>query len=98
MDVWRFDENGKRKLSLRRMSNLIDRLPTDSAFHVSLTGNGWTLEHYLLAHIFQAFAGIPHPALPTPAKSEDPIRLKKIEEFKERVRIRAEKIKSGEIT
>jgi hypothetical protein len=96
--VWRFDENGRRKLSLRRLHVLIHHLPADSATHIELTGDGWTLEHYLLAHIFQANAGIPHPALPKTSESEDPIRQKKIEEFKERARIRAEKIANDEIT
>lgn len=97
LDVWRFDEHGHRKLSLRRLRVLIDRLPADSAFHVALTGDGWTLEHYLLAHIFQALAGISHPALPTSPESEDPIRVKRLEEFKARVEERNRKLKLGEI-
>lgn len=76
----------------------IRNLPADSSVHLALGGSGWKLEHYLLAHVFHSMAGIPHPALPTSEKSEDPIRVKRIEEFKERVRIRAEKIANNEIT
>lgn len=74
-----------------------NNLPANSALHVSLGGSGWTLSDYLLASLWTAFQGTPHPALPKVAEVEDPAKLKKREEALERIHIREEKLKSGEI-
>jgi len=97
LDFWRFDIDGKRKLTARRIGVLIQFLPADSATHLALGSAGWKLSDYLLAHLFQAFTGTAHPALPASQKSNDPIRAMKIEEFKKQVEERKQKIASGEI-
>ena len=97
LDFWRFDIAGKRKLTARRIAVLIQFLPADSATHMAVGGAGWKLSDYLLAHLFHAFTGTAHPALPSSQKSDDPIRAKKIEEFKKQAEERKQKIASGEI-
>lgn len=98
LDLWRFDEHSQRKLTPRRIVILIQHLPADSATFIALGGAGWTTADYLLADIFHAQSRLPHPARPTSEKSEDAISVKKIDEFKERVEARKEKLASGEIT
>lgn len=54
------------ELSLRRLSVLIKHLPSESATvrARSALPTGWDLHAYLLADLFHAFAGQPHPARP----------------------------------
>lgn len=96
-DRWRFDENGNRKLTLRRIGVLVRRLPPNSAVAVALGGSGWTLGDYLTASIWQAFTGQPHPAVPVTDKSEDPIRKAKFADAQERAKERQRKIDAKEI-
>ena len=97
-DRWRFDSDGQRKLTLRRISVFIRYLPPDSAIAIATGGSGWLLSDYLLAHIFQATTGQPHPALPKQAKVEDPMKVKQIKSAKKRAEQRQRAIDSGEIT
>lgn len=85
-------------MSFRRLHGLIQRLPADSLTMRALGGDGWSLQDYLLADLFQAMAGVPHPSRPVYDKSEDPKHLQKIEEFKERVKEREEQLKAKGIT
>ena len=44
-------------------------LPADSALGMTIS-DGWTIDNYLSADIFQAITGQPHPARPT-AQTEE---------------------------
>jgi hypothetical protein len=59
-DYWRGE------LSLRRLSVLVYHLPPESATARKFNPDvaGWTVEAYLLAHLYQTLTGEPHPALP----------------------------------
>lgn len=61
-DLWRGG------LTLRRLSVLVQNLPPGSACwsRVNEVPYGWTLTDFLLADIFHAFAGEPHPSRPKP--------------------------------
>jgi len=96
LDVWRFDSDGNRKLSYRRIMNLVKFLPTDSATSLALGASEWKLEHYLLAHLFQAFSGTPHPGLPNAVEKDDD-RQKILDNARERAKERKDKLASGEI-
>lgn len=96
-DRWRFDADGNRKLTIRRIGVLLRNLPPDSATHIALGGSGWTLDNYLVASLWTAITGAPHPALPKVEKVEDPIRLKRIEQSRARMEERKLKLASGEI-
>lgn len=54
-------------LSLRRLSVLVHYLPPESAVvrTASDAPTGWDVPAYLLADLFHAFTGTPHPARPT---------------------------------
>jgi len=91
------DEFGRPKLTLRRIGVLIAHLPENSAVSMALGGSGWTLEDYLLAHIFQALTGTQHPALPKQSKDEDPRRKAKRADALERSRERERALAAGEI-
>lgn len=99
-DRWRFDADGNRKLTVRRIGVLIRHLPADSATFIALGGSGWTLDHYLTASMWQAFTGKLHPAFPTSSKKrkEDPSRAQLIEAAKVRRDERQRKIDAQEIT
>jgi len=56
------------ELSLRRLSVLVSRLPADSATarkHADVNPD-WTVEAILIADLWAAWTGKPHPALPKP--------------------------------
>lgn len=98
-DRWRFDSNGHRKLTLRMIAVRVKHLPADSATSLALGGSGWSIEHYLLAHLFQVTAGEPHPGLPNQSPIVDPaIRAKARDHAKQRAAERQRAIDAGEIT
>lgn len=76
----------------------VRHLPPDSATAVELGSAGWRLEHYLAAHVFQATAGEPHPALPKVSPIKSPQRVKAIRAAKVRAAERRRAIEAGEIT
>lgn len=97
-DRWRFDENGARRLTLRRIGVLVRHLPIDSATAMATGSNGWTLADHLLADVYQAIAREPHPGKPKQAKGSDPVHEKAKREAKARARERQRAIDAGEIT
>lgn len=97
-DRWRKDADGFPLLTLRRVGVLIRHLPAESAVNVALGSSGWTLEHYLLAHLFHATAGQPHPALPKQREVIDPAREKARREAAQRRKQREQDIANGLIT
>ena len=64
-DLWRGG------LSVRRLSVLVDNLPDDSATARRQTKgqNAWDLHALLLADVFHALTGEPHPSRPQPKRS-----------------------------
>jgi hypothetical protein len=97
-DRWRFDENGARKLTLRMIAVRVKHLPADSATAKATGGTGWTLTDHLLADVFHATGGNPHPWKPKQAKGSDPERAKRVRAAKARARERQRAIDAGEIT
>lgn len=65
------------RLSLRKVGVLIAHLPLGSATVAALSGaaEGWVMGDYLLADVFNATAGQPHPARP---QIVDSIKLDKM--------------------
>ena len=72
-------------------------LPSNSAFNIAIGASGWQLEHFLLAHIFQAQSGSPHPGLPIIKRGEEPGRNERIAQALERKRQREAAIEAGDI-
>ena len=75
----------------------VKHLPIDSALAMATGSTGWTLPDYLLADLFYATAGHPHPGLPDPDKA-NPERAKARRRAKVRARKRQRAIDAGEIT
>lgn len=97
-DRWRFDPNGRRLLTLRMIAVRVRRLPPDSACAIESGGSGWRIGDYLLAHLFQATTGKPHPALPEASPIASPAREKALRAGRARARERQRAIDAGEIT
>ncbi len=97
LDLWRFDADGRRLLSTRKIGVLILYLPADSACACVAGGSGWLLSDYLLSDIYGATVGEPHPARPKATEVDDPIREAKVRAARKRARDRQEKLDSGEI-
>ena len=97
-DRWRFDENGRRKLTLRMIAVRVKHLPADSATAIATGGTGWTLTDHLLADVFHAAGGNPHPWKPKQDKGSDPAHQKAKQAAKGRQRERQRAIDAGEIT
>lgn len=97
-DRWRFDADGHRRLTLRRLGVLVRHLPVDSSTAMATGSSGWTLSDHLLADVFHATAGTPHPGLPKTDAAIDPLRDKAIRAAKVRAAERARAIAAGEIT
>ena len=97
-DRWRFDADGRRRLTLRRIGVLVRHLPVDSSTAMATGSPGWTLTERLLADVFHATAGEPHPGLPESATQVDPSRAKAIRAAKARAAERKRAIEAGEIT
>ena len=64
------------RLSLRRVSQLAAHLPRESATYQALGGEHakWTTEAVLLADLFHAWTGNPHPSLPKDTSKADRAR------------------------
>lgn len=80
-DRWRFDPEGRRRLTLRMIAVRVRHLPLDSATAMVLGGDGFTATDYLLMDVFHALAGKAHPAREESAKKQrrdDPSREKKL--------------------
>lgn len=81
------------RLSLRRLSVLVAQLPHDSA-SVRLAADlapGWDTKAFLLADIFMAVTGKPHPSRPNPKKTGDKSRAARLRRALEAQRKRAAK-------
>ncbi len=98
LDLWRFDADGRRLLSTRKIGVLILYLPADSACARVAGGSGWLLSDYLLSDIYGATVGEVHPARPKATEVADPVREAKVRAARKRARERQEKLDSGEIT
>lgn len=101
-DRWRRDENGKPRLTLRRLYVLLRHLPPDAAL-VRALGDGqavWNLEHVILAHIWQAVARSkkPHPLLAKAhqltKRLKSPERISQLEAARKRAEKRRARLKS----
>lgn len=97
-DRWRFDADGHRRLTLRMILVRVRHLPSDAATTLALGGSGWTQTNHLLADVFHATAGKPHPGLPKAIKGSDPKRDKALRAARARARERQRAIDAGEIT
>jgi hypothetical protein len=97
-DRWRFDADGKPKLTLRMLYVRIKYLPAESATSRAEGNPGWTREQYLLAHIWGQRAETPHPWYPaaTPEVTAEQTRAKK--DALARKRQREQDIANGVIT
>lgn len=87
-DRWRFDAQGRRRLTLRMIWVRVKHLPTDSAVAQVLRGDDvdWRVEHQLFDEMrmtLQAAHGVrdpkPHPLRPKPGPAPDsPNRRKRL--------------------
>lgn len=73
-DRWRFDEHGRRRLTLRMIAVRVQSLPPGSALRTALNGGRpeWGDSEYLLSDLWQATSGSkkPHPARPAPQPTQ----------------------------
>jgi hypothetical protein len=104
-DRWRFDENGARRLTLRRIFVLVQHLPPESAI-ADLARDGkphWSIEAQLLDDLRVSLTGSkdrpsrPHPARPKPSTQprETPERRRKLAAARRRARERRRLIDAG---
>ena len=84
-------------LTLRRLGVLVRHLPVDSSTAMATGSTGWTLADHLLADVFHATAGKPHPGLPKVDEVSDPKHVRAIRDAKARARERQRAIDAGEI-
>jgi hypothetical protein len=82
---------------VRRIGVLIRNLPADAASMIAVGRSGWRLEHYLLADLFQAGTGQPHPGLPAVEAQRDPVREERLRRGRIRLRERERAIAAGDI-
>lgn len=102
-DRWRFDSEGRRKLTLRMIWARVEYLPRDSAVRTVLNGGRpeWGDAEYLLADVWAATAGAqePHPARPVPPQEVvNPERTKSVKRAKRLADQRRKDIDAGLIT
>ncbi|HBJ72822.1 MAG TPA: hypothetical protein DDY88_03735 [Actinobacteria bacterium] len=97
-DLWRFDEQGFRRLTLRRVWVLVTHLPPAAATRIALGGSGWDRKEHLAADLWHAIVKSPHPGLPVVESPVDPKKSKRVAEFKKRAAERQRQIDAGEIT
>lgn len=97
-DRWRFDADGVRKLTIRRLSVLVRHLPPEAASVIASGGSGWRVSDFLLADVFHANSGTVHPANPRLTALPDPQRERKMSSARVRARERQRLIDAGEIT
>lgn len=83
-DYWRGE------LSIRRLSVLIHSLPNDSATATKAgqVEAGWDVHAFLLADLYHAFTGEPHPSRPQPKSADGASRYKRLREALERQKAR----------
>lgn len=98
MDRWRFDGNGQRRLTLRRLAVLLLHLPPDSSTRRALGLPTWTRADHLIADVFAALVKADHPGRPVVAAPPDPARAEREAAFKARAAERQRQIDAGEIT
>lgn len=69
-DLWRTDEAGRPRLTLRQVAVRLRWLPPDSPMVLAFgtTDDRWGIGDYLLADLWSAQTGKPHPARPKPAE------------------------------
>ena len=93
-DRWRFDADSRRVLTLRRVGVLVRNLPRGSAVVQAETeGRSWSLTDTLLADLFHATTGQPHPLRPQPP--EPPERAKARSDAQERLALRRGAVERG---
>jgi hypothetical protein len=103
-DRWRFDEQGRRRLTLRRICVLVRHLPAESALAVIARDGqpAWELRDVLLATIWQAAAHSqkPHPLLERAAESRtvSPARARQLDEARRRARSRRRALDTRDAT
>lgn len=74
-------------ISVRRLLVLVNGLPADSVVGRRYAGaGGWDLHAFLIADLFQAFTGTPHPNRPQPASESKSSRYREL-----RARLEAQK-------
>lgn len=107
-DRWRFDGNGRRRLTLRRLWVLVTYLPPESAI-VAAARDGaphWSVEAHLLDDLRIVLTGSkekpasPHPMRPKPRsdRANPARRAKQLAAARDRLRERRRRIEAGEIT
>jgi hypothetical protein len=98
-DYWRTGPDGRRLLTLRQIAARVRYLPPDCATAQALGGSGWTTADYLLADVFHAQAGRPHPGRPKPGpRAEDPARARARASALARARAHRQAVAEGRIT
>lgn len=65
-DRWRFDTDGRRRLTLRQIHARLSHLPADSAIAIAM--NRRSPMELLLMDLYEPLAGRPHPARPLTAE------------------------------
>lgn len=101
-DRWRYDEHGRRRLTLRMILVRTRAFPPDSAVGRALGIElGWKVGDYLLADVYHALTGKRHPARPrgtrSRVKAPTPDRAKKVAAARRRARARAARIARGDL-
>lgn len=96
-DRWRFDRNGHRILTLRRIHVLIRHLPPDCAVARAEGSSGLTNVEILLMDLYGATVGEQHPLYPKPVRGSDPDRERRLQAARLRARERQRAIDAGEI-
>lgn len=102
-DRWRFDDEGRRLLTLRMIAVRVKHLPRDSAVgRVLKIDPGWSVTDYLLADVYGVLRGRKHPARPAaPKKAPKAVtreRRRLVAAARRRARERAAAIARGDIT
>lgn len=77
-------------LSLRRLSVLVRNLPAEAATarQVSKSAPGWDTVAYLMADVYHALTGQPHPSRPQPEEGKKSTRYAKLRKALEAQRAR----------
>lgn len=106
-DRWRRDEDGRRRLTLRRLHVLVTHLPLESVTVALVKGTPWTRTEHLLDDLRMTVELTipkkkrtkpkPHPDRKS-TKHVDPARRRKLQSARARARERRRKIDAGEIT
>ncbi len=103
MDRWRLRADGRPRLTLRRIYNLIKHLPRDSATARATGTESWSVESHLLDEVnrsIQSLGGVkkpkPHPQRPTgttSGKRRDPaVEARRRKKFRDAKRRREERL------